>query len=87
MERVIIEVEKGNPGCVHGHKKGQRIIYEGTRISGDICVSALVSMFPILYTLKNGAKLSYADDCGKVKICCPDIDNLVIFKCWKEVKK
>ena len=51
MARVIIEVEKGNQGCIHGHKTGQRIIYEGTRIIGDICISALVSMFPILYGL------------------------------------
>jgi uncharacterized repeat protein (TIGR04076 family) len=84
LARVIIEVEKGNPGCVHGHQTGQRMIYEGTRISGDICVSALVSMFPILYTLKNGGNLSYADDKGKVRVCCSDIDNLVIFKCWRE---
>ncbi len=84
MARVIIEVEKGNQGCIHGHKTGQRMIYEGTRISGDICVSALVSMFPILYALKYDGNLSYADDEGKVRVCCTDADNLVIFKCWRE---
>jgi uncharacterized repeat protein (TIGR04076 family) len=83
LEKVIIEVEKGNPGCFHGHKTGQRMIYEGTRIIGDICVTALVSMFPILYTLKYGGNLSWADDKGKVRVCCSDKDNLVIFKCWR----
>lgn len=87
MKRIIIEVEKGNPGCAHGHKTGQRMIYEGTRIGGDICVGALASMFPVLYALRNGGKLNYANDDGKVRICCPDIDNLVVFKCWREKKK
>lgn len=32
LARVIIEVEKGNPGCVHGHQTGQRMIYEGTQV-------------------------------------------------------
>ena len=86
MERVIIEVEKGNQGCIHGHKTGQRMVYEGTRISGDICVSALVSMFPILYALKNGVDLNYADDYGKVRVCCPDYKNLVVFNCCRENK-
>ena len=87
MERAIIEVEKGNQGCIHGHKTGQRMVYEGTRINGDICVSALVSIFPILYTLKNRGDLSYADEYGKVRVYCPDIDNLVVFNCWREVEK
>jgi len=45
MARVIIEVEKGNPGCIQGHKTGQWMDCEGTRINGDMCVSALVSIF------------------------------------------
>jgi len=84
MARVIIEVEKENSGCIHGYKTGQRMIYEGTRIRGNMCVSALVSMFPVLYTLKNSGNLNYADDKGKVRLCCSDVDNLVIFKCWRE---
>lgn len=85
MKRVIIEVEKGNEGCTHGHKTaGQRIILEGTRIIGDICIPALVGMFPILYALKNGGKLRYADNEGKVRVCCGDADNIVYFKCWAE---
>lgn len=63
---MIIEIEKGNQVCIHGHKTGQRMVYEGTRINGDICVSALVFIFPILYTLKNRGDLSYADKYGKV---------------------
>ena len=87
MARVIIEVKEGNSGCIHGHKTGQRMVYEGTRISGDICVSALVSIFPILYTLKNKGDFSYADEHGKVRVCCPDVDNLVVFNCWRELEK
>lgn len=87
MARVIIEVEKGNSGCIHGHQTGQRMAYEGTKINGNICVSALVSIFPILYALKKCGNLDYADQCGKVRVCCPDIDNLVVFNCWREIEK
>jgi uncharacterized repeat protein (TIGR04076 family) len=63
------------------------MVYEGTRISGDICVSALVRIFPIVYALKNGGKLSFADDEGKARVCCGDPDNTVFFKCWAEEKE
>lgn len=84
MPRVVIECTEGNSGCVHGHKKGDRIIVNGTRLEGDICLSALNSMFPMVYALKTGAQLSYADGEGKVRACCSDIDNLVTFKLWAE---
>ena len=87
MERVIIEVDKGNKGCSHGHKAGQRIIFDGTRITGDICIPALVGLFPILYTLRSGGKLNYADDEGKVRYCCAACGNTVFFKCWVEAKE
>ena len=87
MERVIIEVDKGNKGCSHGHKAGQRMIFDGTRITGDICIPALVGLFPILYTLRSGGKLYYADDEGKVCANCGDPDNTVTFKCWRKTKE
>jgi len=87
LERVIIEVDKGNKGCSHGHKAGQRMIFDGTRITGDICIPALVGLFPILYTLRSGGKLYYADDEGKVRFCCAACDNTVTFKCWREKKE
>ena len=87
MKRVIIEVEKGNENCTHGHKTGQRIILDGTRIIGDICIPALVGIFPVVYAVKNGVKLRFADDDGKVRMCCGDPDNTVFFKCWLEEKE
>ena len=87
MKRVIIEVEKGNKGCSHGHKAGQHIIFDGTRIIGDICIPALIGLYPMLHALKHGAKFHYADDEGKVRACCGDPDNIVFFKCWVEGKE
>ena len=84
MPKVIIECEQGNSGCIHGHQKGDRIVIDGTRIKGDICLSALNSMYYMIYALKTGAKLGYADQEGKVAACCCDIDNLVVFKLWTE---
>ena len=84
MPRVIIECEQGNTGCAHGHKKGDRIVVDRTRMTGDICLSAFYSMYYMIYALKTGAKLSYADQEGKVSACCCDVDNLVTFKLWAE---
>ncbi len=84
MPKVIIECEKGNPGCAHGHKTGDRIVIDKTRVHGDICLSALNSMYYMIYALKVGAQLGYADREGKVRACCCDIDNLVVFRLWAE---
>jgi uncharacterized repeat protein (TIGR04076 family) len=84
MAKVIIECVQGNTGCIHGHKLGDRIVVEKTRVQGDICLSALNTLYPIIYALKVGAKLSYADKDGKVNACCSDVDNLVKFKLWLE---
>jgi len=51
---------------------------------GDLCVSALVAIFPVIYALKNSINLDYADADGKVRVCCPDFDNVVVFKCWRK---
>ncbi len=84
LPSVIIECVQSNPGCVHGHKVGDRIVIDKTRIKGDICLSALNSMYYMIYALKTGAKLSYADGEGKVRACCTDVDNLVVFQLWAE---
>jgi uncharacterized repeat protein (TIGR04076 family) len=84
LAKVVIECVQDNSGCVHGHKKGDRIVINGTRIEGDICLSALNSMYYMIYALKTGAKLDYAADDGKITACCTDAENLVIFKLWGE---
>jgi hypothetical protein len=49
-------------------------------------------MAPILYALKNGAKLSYTDPDGKTRLCCGSMvhepgekrGNRVYFAIWRE---
>lgn len=92
MSKVIAEVEKVEGVGVCKYKVGDRIIYEGTNTQEVRCLPTFVGMAPILYALKNEAKLSYTDPDGKTRLCCGSMvhepgekkGNRVYFAIWRE---
>ena len=76
---VIIKSQKGK--CAFGHKVGDKIVFDGKSIKGDICYSALMVLLPKVYAMRYGAEFPWAEENGDVIFnACPDPDNPVVFK-------
>lgn len=78
----IIEVKvKNQEGkCVFGHEVGDKIVFDGKSIKGDICYSALITILPKVFAMRHGIKFPWADDSGTITNACPDPDNPVVFE-------
>lgn len=79
---VIVEVtvksQKGT--CAFGHKVGDRIVFDGKSIKGDICYSALMVLLPKVYAMLYGAEFPWAEDKNVIYNACPDPENPVVFE-------
>ena len=59
-----------------GHKVGDKIIFDGKSIKGDICYSALMVLK--VYAMRYGAEFPWAKDV--IFNACPDHENPVVFE-------
>ena len=62
---------------------GPRLKIDPAKMKGDICVSALHSIWPYIQAMRFGAEFSWADKPGRAFECCPDPDGLVVFELKK----
>ncbi len=75
---VSIKSQEGQ--CVFGHKVGDKIIFDGRSIKGDICYSALMVLLPKIYAMRYGAEFPWAEDGDSISNACPDASNPVVFE-------
>jgi uncharacterized repeat protein (TIGR04076 family) len=76
---VIVKSQKGK--CEFGHKVGDKIVFNGKSIKGDICYSALMVLLPKVYAMRYAADFPWAEENGDVIFnACPDADNPVVFR-------
>ena len=84
MQKVkLTVVGMPNAPCMFGHNIGDEIIFDGTKIQGDICPMALASLYPRIYAIMCGARFPYGrGEHGSTfnKTMCPDNANPVFFK-------
>ncbi|MEM2680966.1 MAG: TIGR04076 family protein, partial [Candidatus Bathyarchaeia archaeon] len=61
---AIIEVTVKSRGgkCDFGHEVGDRIIFDGRSIKGEICYSALMVLLPKIYAMRYGVEFPWARD-------------------------
>lgn len=78
----IIEVTiKGQEGdCAFGHEVGDRIVFDGKSIKGNICYSALMAILPKIFAMRYGTEFPWAKDNGTILNACPDPENPVVFE-------
>jgi uncharacterized repeat protein (TIGR04076 family) len=75
---VTVINQKGK--CAFGHKVGDKIIFDGKSVKGDICYSALTVLLPKIYAMRYGVEFPWSQNKDVVSNACPDADNPVVFK-------
>lgn len=81
MSYIIEATVKSQKGtCSFGHKVGDKIIFDGKSVQGDICYSALMGFLPSVYAIRYGAKFPWAQDKDAIVSACPDGENPVEFE-------
>lgn len=85
---VEAEVKSQKGHCAFGHKVGDKIIFDGRSMKGEICYGALLGILPRVYALRFGTDFPYAKnkDTGAIYAACTDYENPVVFEI-RRVKK
>ena len=85
---VTVKSQKGT--CYFGHKPGEKIIYNGLSLNGEVCASALNILWPIIFTMHHGVVFPWSvKETGSEDVtceACPDPENPVVFEV-RRIKK
>ena len=81
---VTVKSQKGK--CSFGHKVGDKVIFDGKSVKGQICYSALMVLLPKVFAMLYGAEFPWAENKDVIYNACPDGDNPVVFEI-KRVRK
>lgn len=80
MSIVEVRVKSQEGKCVFGHKVGDKIIFDGRCVKGDICYSALTVLLPKVFAMRYDASFPWAEDKDVISNACPDGENPVVFE-------
>ncbi|MEW6188079.1 MAG: TIGR04076 family protein [Thermodesulfobacteriota bacterium] len=80
----IVEI-RGKGVCSYGHQVEE--VFEIKERGSTICQWAMTSMFPFFTALKFGGRFPWSQDPDRIRISCPDPDNVVVFELWREREK
>jgi len=75
---VTVKSQKGK--CALGHKVGDKIVFDGRSVRGDICYSALMVLLPKIYAMRYGVEFPWSEDGDAIFNACPDPENPVVFE-------
>ncbi len=82
MYRVTATVMSIKGTCTY-HKVGDQVIFDGQRVQGTVCGTALAGMMPFLYAMRFGAEFPWMVD-NAISYACPDPNNPVVFEIKRE---
>jgi len=80
MSTIEVAIKSIKEKCIFGHKVGDRIVFDGKSIKGDICYSALTVLLPKVFAMRYGAEFPWAEDKNVIVNACPDPENPVVFE-------
>lgn len=86
MSTIEVTVRGIKGKCIFGHRVGDRIVFDGKSVKGDICYSALMVLLPKVFAMRYGAEFPWAEDKNAIVNACPDPENPVVFEI-RRVKK
>ena len=72
--------------CAFGHKVGDKIVFDGKTVKGNICYSALMVVLAKVYAMRYGSEFPWAKDKNVIVNACPDAENPVVFEI-RRIKK
>ena len=82
--KIELTVKSQKGSCYFGHKVGEKIVYDGLSLKGDICASALGSLWPTIFAMHHGAVFGWSvKETGSEDMtyeACPDPANPVVFE-------
>jgi uncharacterized repeat protein (TIGR04076 family) len=78
LVEVTVKSQKGK--CDFGHKVGDKIIFDGKSVKGNICYSTLMVLLPKVYAMRYGVEFPWAKDKNVIFNACPDAENPVVFE-------
>jgi len=82
---VAVISQKGK--CAFGHKVGDKIVFDGRSVKGDICYSALTVLLPKVYAMRYDASFPWLQDKDVIFNACPDAENPVVFEIRRTQRK
>jgi uncharacterized repeat protein (TIGR04076 family) len=80
MSTVEVTVRSQNGKCASGHKVGDKIIFDGKSVKGNVCYSALMVLLPKVYAMRYGVEFPWSKGKNVIFNACPDADNPVVFE-------
>ena len=86
MSTVEVTVTSQKGKCGFGHKVGDKIVFDGKTVKGNMCYSALMVVLPKVYAMRYGSEFPWAKDKNVMVNACPDAENPVVFEI-RRIKK
>lgn len=81
MPYIIEATVKSQKGtCTFGHRVGDKIIFNGKSIDGNICYSALMVLLPKIFAMYYGVDFPWVKNKDIISNACPDASNPVVFE-------
>lgn len=80
MTTIEVSVKSQKGKCSFGHKAGDKVIFDGKSVKGQICYSALIVLLPKVFAMLYGAEFPWAENKDVIYNACPDGDNPVVFE-------
>lgn len=77
---VEVTVKNVKGKCAFNHKVGDKILFDGRSVRGDICYSALMTLLPMVHAMRYGIVYPWMRDKDAISLACTDWENPVVFE-------
>jgi uncharacterized repeat protein (TIGR04076 family) len=78
--RITARVKEVRGHCGFGYQVGDELVFDGERVQGRVCISALYSFLPKVFAMQYGAEFPWLSDPDVATHACPDANNPVVFE-------
>ena len=78
--RIEVTVKSQKGKCWYGHEPGEKIVFNGVSVKGDLCYSAMNTLWPIIFAMHHGAVFPWGNPEDVIVEACPDGANPVEFE-------
>lgn len=80
MSAVEVTVISQKGKCAFGHIVGDKVVFDGRSVKGEICYSALTVLLPKVFAMRYNATFPWAQNKNVIFNACPDGENPVVFE-------
>ena len=78
--KIVARVIQQEGHCAAGHQVGDEVVFDGQTIEGKICIHALYSFLPKVFSMRYDARFPWLEDQDVATHACPDAWNPVVFE-------